>query len=74
VNPSRVRTQAEIEALLRSKGLEPTDKCTDTGRFWRHSMTMRHVQVPFAVDGMYPEFILKHLRGILEELGFGLLH
>lgn len=74
MSPGRVLTQEEVEAFLIAKGLEPTEIRTETGRFWKSAATGRHVQVPNAYDGMYPEFILRDLRGRLEELGFGSLH
>ena len=74
MNPKRVRTREEVEALLRAMGLEPTDRRTETGVFWKLPATGRHVQVPDAYEGMYPEFIIDHLRNVLEELGLGRLH
>ena len=59
--------------MLKAKGLKPTKRETETGRFWVHP-SGRHVQVPNHVDGMYPEFMMDHLRAVLEELGFGSLH
>lgn len=74
MSASRVWTQAEIEAQLRSLGLVPTDATTATGRFWKSPQTGRHVQVPDAYEGMYPNFILSVLKARLEELGFKPLH
>ncbi len=74
MSPGRVKTREEVEAQLRALGLEPTDRRTATGRFWRHKASARHVQVPDAYEDMYPEFILTDLRARLEELQLGRLH
>lgn len=71
MNPGRVRTREEVERALRAKGLEPTDLTTGTGRFWKSTISGRHIQVPEPYDGMYPEAILEDLYGRLDELGFG---
>jgi len=73
VNPKRVRTWAEVQALLGAKGLKPLDRRTATGRFWVHP-SGRHVQVPDPVEDMYPEYLFRHLEAVLEELGFGTFH
>ncbi len=70
----RVTTQAEIEAQLKTLGLQPTEVRTETGRFWKSTRTGRHVQVPDPYEGMYPNFILDTLKARLDELGFGPLH
>ncbi len=58
---SRVLTQAEVEAHLRSLGYVPTTNTTATGTFWRHSQSGQHLLVPFPYEEMYPDFILQDL-------------
>ena len=67
----RVVSCEEVECALRALRLEPTDKQTSTGRFWRSTVTGRHVQVPDAYEGMYPAFILRDLIARLDELQLG---
>lgn len=65
MNPHRVKTKAQVETELRTRGLSPTEHTTATGRIWRHAGLNRYVQIPHAYEEMYPEFIL---RGLLDAL------
>ncbi len=65
----RVKTQQEVEDELKAQGFEPTEHRTATGRIWRSTKTGRYMQAPDPYMEMYPEFILKDLREIME--GFG---
>lgn len=55
MSPGRVRSWDEVEAWLRSKHFVPTNDLYPGGRFWR-SKSKRHLMVPDAIDGFYPEF------------------
>ena len=58
-------SQAELEAELRARGFEPTDRYTATGRFWRKQggrTPSPHLHVPHAVDGFYPGSLLQQLQ------------
>lgn len=70
MNPRRVATRADIEAELQRKGFMPTGKrAGSSGEVWQHQRTGKSITVPDAVQDMYPEFILRDLREILERVG-----
>jgi hypothetical protein len=52
----RVPSQEEIFKGLEELGFKPTGKKTNTGEFWRHE-SGRHIQVPFSVQGYYPDWL-----------------
>lgn len=52
----RVPPQEEIFKALGDLGFERTDVRTDTGEFWRHR-TGPHLQVPFSIQGYYPDWL-----------------
>jgi hypothetical protein len=58
----RIKSAEELEAELRSKGYEPTEHRTRTGRVWRSKLTGKHIIVPDSYDGYYPDFILNDIK------------
>lgn len=60
-----VPTEKQVQALLRKAGFEPTENHTATGTYWRCAETGKHVQVPFSVEGYYPDWLLADLVGII---------
>lgn len=53
----RVPPEGEIFTALMNLGFEQTAVKTDTGCFWRHKETGRHLQVPFSVQGYFPDWL-----------------
>jgi hypothetical protein len=74
VNPYRVKTAAEICEQLERLGFIKTDRETQTGVVWRSVQNGRHLIVPHPYDGMYPDFILGDLKGLIEKLGQSTIH
>jgi hypothetical protein len=55
---TRVLSEAQIFAELRRLGFEPTGRKTATGEFWLHKTTKRHLQVPFSIQGFFPDWLI----------------
>lgn len=53
----RVPPENEIFEGLRGLGFKPTGVKTATGEFWVHEPSGRHIQVPFSVQGYYPDWL-----------------
>lgn len=54
----RVPPKEEIFAELGKLGFEATGEKTDTGEFWRHKASGRHLQVPNSVQGYFPDWLI----------------
>lgn len=65
---SKVLSEDEVYSTLRNYGYEPTDQKTDTGTFWRHKNTDKHIQVPESVQGFYPDWLLWDLEEIVGKI------
>ena len=67
----RVPREGEIFGALQDLGFEETDTTTETGRFWRHKKTGRHLQVPFSVQGYYPDWLIWQFWSKAHEIASG---
>jgi hypothetical protein len=67
----RVPTEQEIFTALRELGFEETDTITETGRFWRHTPTGRHLQVPLSVQGYFPDWLIWQFWSKAHEIASG---
>ncbi len=67
----RVPGEGEIFDALGELGFEKTDTTTDTGCFWRHKTTGRHLQVPFSVQGYYPDWLIWQFWSKAHEIASG---
>jgi len=57
MSPVRVPPEAEIFKELEAQGFIRTGETTATGEFWRHTPTGRHLQVPFSIQGYFPDWL-----------------
>lgn len=62
MNPFRVASRSDVESFLDSEGYQITDMRTATGTIWVHKRTKVNIQVPDAIEGMYPDVILRDLE------------
>ena len=60
MNPHQVKEWANVEKWLESKGFVKTPDRINGGQVWR-SKSRRHIIVPDAVDGFYPEYFWNDL-------------
>jgi hypothetical protein len=64
-------SEAELAAERRT-GFEPTDRYTDTGRFWRKKGSRRkpvpHLLVPKSINGLYPDWVIADLRRRIRQI------
>lgn len=67
MNPHRVLTEEEFENELTAAGFTKTTRSTETGAYWR-SKTAKHLLLPNAYEGMFPEFIIKDVRARMSVL------
>lgn len=74
MNPYRVLSRENLEAELTKRGFSKTETRTSTGTFWRSSQSGKHLQVPDAYEGMYPDFILRGLNDQMEKMGQAPIH
>jgi hypothetical protein len=65
---ARVPSEAEIFAELRSLGFEPTGEKTETGEFWLPKATKRHLQVPFSIQGFFPDWLIWEFEAKMREI------
>ena len=63
---SRVVSEEELQTALRELGFKLTEESTNTGVFWRHCDSGKHVLVPNSVQGFYPNWLLED---ITEQIG-----
>jgi hypothetical protein len=64
----RVPHELEIFKELESQGFERTGEKTKTGEFWRHKTTRRHLQVPFSIQGYFPDWLCWEFRAKAAEI------
>ena len=68
---SRVPPEEEIHGRLKELGFEPTDEKTDTGTFWVHKESGKHLQVPHSVQGYYPDWLTSLFWAKAHEISSG---
>ena len=66
---SRVTPFRRVAQSLRAGGFERTNHTTQTGTFWKHTRTGKHLLVPKAVQGYYPNEIIYDLEARITALG-----
>lgn len=68
----KVPSESEIFDILRGLDFEPTDAKTATGTFWRHAPSGKHLQVPFSVQGYYPDWLRSQFLSRAYEIALGI--
>jgi len=56
-----VVTEQQVRTALTDSDYAATEEVTATGRFWKQTKGSRHLLVPFASGGTYPDFLLTEL-------------
>jgi hypothetical protein len=64
----RVPHEIEIFKELEEQGFERTGTTTKTGEFWRHKPTGRHLQVPFSIQGYFPDWLCWQFKAQAAEI------
>ena len=59
---------SKIYANLEQRGFEASGRRSSTGEFWRHTSSGRHIQVPFAIAGFFPEWLIWKFWAKVEEV------
>lgn len=59
--PDRVVSEKQLTERLKSLGYSQTTETTATGTYWRSSGG-RHLEVPFSIQGFYPDWMLIDLE------------
>lgn len=66
--PVPVVSEETVHQRLKDLGYESSEHKTDTGILWKHKETGKYIQVPYALDGFYPDFILADLEDIIGKI------
>jgi len=60
-----------ICASLEEQGFEATNLRSKTGEFWRHKHSGRHLQVPLALSGFLPDWLVWKFWAKVAEISEG---
>ena len=52
-------------------GFQKTETVTETGCFWKHMPTGRHLQVPLSVQGYFPDWLIWQFWSKANEIASG---
>ena len=68
MNPNKVATEAELWKHLTTRGFVKTDERTETGVFWKHEKSGKHMIVPNSEQGFYPTWLTEDMWGVARRI------